>query len=131
MHNLKQTILVIDDDINLNQTLAVILQRESYIVATTTNAAQAYRFLRQHECDLIILDFNLPDANGLSLLESLHQLYSQLPVILLSGNPAIDQVVAPLNISLCSCLMKPVDPTHILDCVNEILSNQKYSSPLN
>lgn len=131
MNNLKQTILVIDDDINLNQTLAVILQRESYIVATTTNAVQAYRFLRLHECDLIILDFNLPDANGLLLLESLHQLYSRIPVILLSGNPAIDQVIAPLNINLCSCLMKPVDPGHILACVNEILSSQQSPNSQN
>jgi DNA-binding response OmpR family regulator len=45
-------------------------------------------------------------------------------VILLSGNPAIDQVIAPLEINLCSCLMKPVEPVHILACVNEILAGQ-------
>jgi phosphoserine phosphatase RsbU/P len=125
MNNFKQTIVIIDDDIHLNQTLAAILQRERYFVATTTHVAQAYRFLRQHACDLIILDSNLPHTNSLDLLEDLHRLYPVIPVILLSGNPGIDQVVAPLEIDLCICLMKPVDPVHLLACVNEIIAGQQ------
>ncbi len=124
----KQTILIIDDDYNLNTTLTVILQREGFYVATKSQADQAFLFLRQHSCDLVILDLNIPNMNGLVLVEEIHGLYAHLPVILLTGRPEIDQPLISSETRVCALLVKPIDPVKILECVKEILAGQ-YSTP--
>jgi DNA-binding NtrC family response regulator len=121
----KQAILVIDDDCNLRNTLAIILQRAGYAVSTTPDAIQAYQHLRHNRIDLIILDVNVPDTSGSRLVSEIQHLYPHIPVILLTDHASSVQPTANQRIGVCSYLVKPIEPSLILACVVELLGGRQ------
>lgn len=98
-------ILVVEDDSNLGPMLKEYLSAD-YIVehVGTLKAAQAW--LGTHSPQLILLDLNLPDGDGLDLVQSLRQ-YSSTPVLVLSARSNVQERVAGLNAGADDYLTKP------------------------
>ncbi len=73
--NQKETILIIDASISMLNRLQTILEKRSYNILTATNAQEGIELLKNHEIGVLILDMELPETNGLSILEGLRDLY--------------------------------------------------------
>ncbi len=73
--NQKETILIIDASISMLNRLQTILEKRSYNILTATNAREGIELLKNHEIGVLILDMELPETNGLSILEGLRDLY--------------------------------------------------------
>jgi len=119
---LPRFILVVDDDDNLRSTLAMILQREEYRVRTARSAAQAIEILEANLFDLVLLDMNLPDANGLTVLTRLRGLYPTLPVLILTAYPSTSKAKEVAEFGYLAYLIKPVDPSMLLGCIEGLFS---------
>jgi DNA-binding NtrC family response regulator len=125
-----KSILVIDDDDNLRNTLAAILSRAGYSVATAGYVCEAIEYLATNCFDLVLLDLKLPDIQGTDLLSNLRAVYPDLPVMILTGNPALSFADGAERFGTCGYFLKPVDPAVLLDCVKEVLS-EKENLPSN
>jgi len=82
------TVMIVDDADLARATLGRLLQREGYHTVMATNGRDALSVLKtQHEPDLILLDLNMPDLDGLELLEILHAhpKWQSIPVIMLTA----------------------------------------------
>jgi len=82
------TVMIVDDADLARATLGRLLQREGYHTVMATNGRDALSVLKtQHEPDLILLDLNMPDLDGLELLEILHAhpRWQSIPVIMLTA----------------------------------------------
>ncbi len=77
-------ILVVEDDEDTAEVVASLLENEGYKVTTSGNGNQALEEINKGKADLILLDIDLPDSNGIEILEQA-RLDSQLPMIMLSG----------------------------------------------
>ncbi len=117
----KKTILVVDDDTNLRYTLAVILQRSGYQVTIAGYAGQALENLRTGHYDLVLLDLQLPDANGISLLSIIHDVYSSLPVLILTAHPSTKTALEAEDLHAWAYFIKPVEPGLLLETIRGIL----------
>ncbi|MFN3309635.1 MAG: response regulator, partial [Anaerolineales bacterium] len=78
-------ILIVDDEADLRQTLARILQSAGYEVTTAENGRVALSILNNAALDLVYLDIRMPDTDGLEILKAIHAYQPDLPVILFTG----------------------------------------------
>jgi len=78
-------VLVVEDD-RLNRNLICkVLRNEGHQVVEASDGAEALELLNAQRFDLVITDFMMPRLNGLKLVEQLHPLQPQLPIIFITG----------------------------------------------
>jgi len=77
----SQSVLVVDDDVQILRVLRINLEARGYLVTTSQNGSDALRFVRDNPPDIVILDLELPGTSGLEVLESLRS-SSDVPVII-------------------------------------------------
>ena len=82
-HNI--TILLVDDEPNIQRTLAVILERAGYLVITATSGQETIQIIEKQRVDLVFLDNNMPGMSGLELLPHILRKLPNLPVIMLTN----------------------------------------------
>jgi DNA-binding NtrC family response regulator len=102
--------------------MAAILSQAGYRVITAGYICDAIESLVANCIDLVLLDMKMPDMEGQTLLAQLRLVYPRLPVMVLTGHPAMSFVDGAERFGTRGYFLKPVDPILLLDCVNEILS---------
>ncbi len=118
-----KTILVVDDQPALANTLRVILDRAGYNAIAVYSAAGAIEVLRASRIDLLISDVVMPEMNGMELAVHTRENYPATNILLISGNAATQEIV--INSALgheFELLSKPVLPKHILARIHSLLS---------
>lgn len=100
-------ILVVEDDPHLGPLLKEYLSAD-YQVHHAATLRDAQSWLGMHSAQLILLDLNLPDGDGLDLVQALRQ-YSSTPVLVLSARSGVQERVAGLNAGADDYLTKPFD----------------------
>ena len=87
------SILLVEDEENLQEALKLNLELEGYAVTSAYNGTEALKAVQQEYFDLIILDVMLPELDGISVLETIRLQNNQLPVLILSAkNSSADRV---------------------------------------
>jgi CheY-like chemotaxis protein len=78
-------VLVVEDDRLNRDLICKVLRREGHRVVEASDGAEALELLYAQRFDLVITDFMMPRLNGLKLVEQLHPLQPQLPIIFITG----------------------------------------------
>jgi DNA-binding response OmpR family regulator len=115
-----RSILIVDDDPNLRQSLGLILRTSGYAVDAAENAQTCLLRLETRSFDLMILDQKMPDMNGMTLLTVVRHRFPSLPVLFLTGNGSSELEKRVLSDGAMGYLVKPVEPEAILDLVRSI-----------
>ncbi len=100
-------ILVVEDEPDLNQILAVKLQSEGYVTDSCLDGADALFYLDSAEYDAVILDIMLPKVDGLEVLRRLRAKQNRTPVLLLTARDAVSDRVKGLDSGADDYLVKP------------------------
>ena len=100
-------ILIIEDDKGLNQGLCKALKTDNRQIISCVDLRTAAEQLLCQMPDLILLDLNLPDGNGLTLLQQLRAQSAEPPVILLTANDTDEDVVQGLELGADDYITKP------------------------
>ena len=114
------TILIVDDDKGLRETLADFLGMEGYDIREAGNVAEARAAIAKGEPDLVLLDINMPGGDGLSLAGELRS-KSLLPIIILSGKGSMVDKVVGLEVGADDYLAKPFELRELLARVRAVL----------
>lgn len=102
---MNATILLVEDDPHLGPLLREYLS-DDYQVQHASTLRDAQAWLGTHNAQLIVLDLNLPDGDGLDLVSSLRQ-YASTPVLILSARSGVTDRVSGLNAGADDYLTKP------------------------
>lgn len=105
----KTTILIIDDETLIRQSLRKICEDEGFNVITAGSAVKALRAIEESPPDIVILDIYLPDANGIDLLKTLKQTYPGIIIITITGKADIHSAVEAMKAGSIDYLEKPID----------------------
>ena len=111
----KYVVLTVDDDpVILNAVLETL--RQDYLVRPFTSAEEALAYLEYNDADLILLDHNMPNITGLSLLQILQDdpKTRDIPVIFLTGSMDSEDEVRALEIGAMDYLLKPFKPSSLI-----------------
>ena len=101
-----EKILIVEDDKALSNGIALALKAEGYIFLQTQDLAGAREALKNQEITLVILDLNLPDGNGLELLQEIKET-QDLPVVILTANDLETEIVTGLELGADDYITKP------------------------
>lgn len=114
-------ILIVEDEVRLAATLADLLRRHGYTADTCHNGVDGLDSAASGIYDLMILDVMLPGMDGFSLLHSLRDSGSALPVLLLTARSDVSDRVHGLDCGADYYLTKPFEPEELLACVRSLL----------
>ena len=121
----RARILLIDDDKNIRQTLAIVLQEEGYVVDTAENGKEAVEKSFANFYNLAIVDWRLPDVEGTTLIAQLKETTPRMAKIMLTGYPSVNNAVEAVNRHADAFLIKPVDVEELLKKIRELLILQE------
>lgn len=115
-------ILVIEDEEQLRQIIQSVLNSASYKVILAETAHEGIDLYRADKdlIELVVLDFNLPDANGLNVLRQLQSLNPDIKVLLTSGFDVDDSIQEALKLGALEFIRKPFNRQQILESVKKI-----------
>lgn len=116
----QQTILVVEDDRRLAKLIQEFFHDQAYVVNTVHRGDTAIERIADEQPDLVILDIELPGANGFDVCRSVRQQYRGLILMLTARDDDIDQIVG-LEIGADDYVNKPVDPRVLLARVRSLL----------
>ncbi|MDR2632309.1 MAG: response regulator transcription factor [Treponema sp.] len=108
----KKSILIIEDDLDIQDMLAFAMQKEGWILRMAASGEDALRLLKQEAADCIILDIMLPGMDGLRVLKKLkmESLYRSIPVIITTARGEEADIVAGLELGADDYVVKPYSP---------------------
>lgn len=99
-------ILIVEDDTDLQEGLCFSLQQEGYAVITADKLQQAQMLLESEDCDLILLDCNLPDGSGFDFCTRVKKKYS-VPILMLTARDTEMDEVKALELGMDDFMSKP------------------------
>lgn len=122
----KPLVLIVDDEPQMRKLLAVALETNGIKSLASSTGKEALAFAANHHPDLLLLDVNLPDANGLELLKELRGWFTH-PVIMLSVLHEEELIVEALNSGASDYISKPFRTAELIARINVALrtSNPK------
>jgi len=120
-------ILVVDDDQNILNVINLRLEANNYRVATTLQAEAAVKIAKNKTFDLALVDFQLASKNGIELMEELHQIDPEMPIIILTAYGTINNAVQAMKKGAYSYLTKPFDDQELLLQIKNGLEKRKLS----
>ena len=121
----KDSILVVDDDLDFLEVIKRILRAKGYEVETAPSAGEAISKSKKRFYNAAILDISLPDTNGTELLSTLLDMYPDIIAIMLTGYSSVQNAMQSLNRGAFAYLEKPLDPEHLLSVIGQGLEKQR------
>src|ERR1051325_2035149 len=122
-------ILVVDDDRNLLELARMRLESANYEVATALTEEQALDSMKGGEAfDLSIVDLQLAKQDGISLMQQLHGVNPEMPVIILTAYGTIESAVEAMKKGAYSYVTKPFEARELLFQIEKALENRRLNS---
>ncbi len=114
-----KSILIIDDDELLVESLEIVLKNDNFNVTTAKNGNIALKKLEMFAPDIILLDIIMPDMEGIEFLRRRKSLGSNIPVIMMSGNPiGMDFFRVAKLLGAKDSIKKPFSKKELLDLIS-------------
>jgi DNA-binding NtrC family response regulator len=108
------SILIIDDEAEIRESLQTLLEMEDFRVALAGSAEQGLASLATDPVDLVLLDIGLPDRDGLEVLEEIRDRDPKLPVIMITAHGTVDNAVRAMQAGASNFIPKPWDNEKLL-----------------
>ncbi len=123
--NRRPRILIVDDDPMVLDSLSRLIGAQDFEAATAASGQQALAAVGRIQFDVILLDLNMPGMGGVEVLAALSGRGVATPVIVVSGDDAIDNAVRALRHGAADFIRKPYKPEELLKRIGNTLSNQQ------
>src|SRR5215217_2224006 len=107
------SVLIVEDDVDLRQTISDSLDAAGFAAAQTADAADAIDRLKSFAYDAIVIDLHLPDANGMEVLDEAVTRYPQIQAVVITGFGGVTDAVAAMKRGAIDFLIKPFQLTQL------------------
>jgi len=104
----ETTVLIIDDEISIRESFSDSLEDKGYITLMAENGVEGLSLFRQNKPDLVLLDLNMPEMDGLEVLSEIQKTTTETPLIVISGTGEIHHVIEALRRGAWDFLVKPI-----------------------
>jgi DNA-binding NtrC family response regulator len=118
-------ILIIDDEVEIRESLQTLLEFEGYEVETAASGTQGVSKLGEQPFDLVLLDLALPDRNGVELLPEIRAVDPQISVIMITAYGTVEDAVRAMQSGATNFLQKPWDNEKLLADVRAAVARRR------
>lgn len=123
----NETILIVDDDPYLRQSMSLFFERQKLPITASPSAEGMFDILNSQKIALVLLDINLPDADGKSLIPRIINQYPDTTVIMLSGIEDLKTALDCIRMGAEDYLSKPVQFNQLLLLLEKTLKKRRLS----
>jgi DNA-binding NarL/FixJ family response regulator len=124
-------VVLVDDHAILRRGLTQIISEseDMEVVGEADSSAAAMRLLREHPCNVLLLDITLPDRNGIETLKLVRKEFPKIQVLMLSMHPENQYAVRALKAGAAGYLTKQSAPAQLLSAIRQVQQGRKYVTP--
>jgi len=126
----QQRILIIDDDADIVKTVSANLELDGFAVTSAKNGNEGLVAVQKHAPDLVLLDLNLPDIDGIKVCQILRR-DNDVPVIMLSARDTVTDKLLGLECGADDYLVKPFNALELSARIRTVLRRLRRSKPVN
>ena len=126
---IKPAVLVVDDEPGARQSLEVILE-DDYQVLSVGSGSEALETLQKLPVDLVLLDINMPDMDGLEVLRKIKEQDEEVDVIMVSALNLARKAVDAIKLGAYDYITKPYEPEDILSTVARVINKRNLHKEL-
>jgi two-component system response regulator PilR (NtrC family) len=117
----NQTILIVDDEPDIRQLLDITLTRMGLQTLAAADLESARSALATSDIDLCLTDMNLPDGNGITLVEHIQAEYPDVPVAMITAHGSVETAIAALKAGAFDFISKPIELKRLRTLINTAL----------
>ncbi len=119
----SKTVLIVDDEAAIREMIAVALQMAGYRCLEAENAQSAHAIVVDHQPDIILLDWMMPDVSGIELGRRLKRetAYADIPIIMLTARSEEDNKIQGLEAGADDYITKPFSPRELIARLKAVL----------
>lgn len=118
-------ILLLEDDIMLNKAIKTYLESTGHVIHSVMDGKHCIEILEKEQFDLLIFDINVPDVDGLTILEDLHKQKKMVPTIFISALIDIEDITRAFDIGCHDYLKKPFHLKELTLRINKFLKTNQ------
>lgn len=119
------TILIIDDQKLIRESLKIALEKERYQVYVAEAGNKGLNVIQKNNIDLVLLDIRLPDINGIDVLKKIKKIDNDIIVIMMTGYGTIENAVSAMKLGAFDYVNKPLKMKTISTIIKLALETQK------
>jgi len=128
---MKSHILIVDDEEHLSYFLKSALETKSFTVETASSLHQAKELLESKFPDLLLLDLNLPDGNGLDLYRLVRENGMGIPTIVITAFGSVNSAIEALKLGVDDYIIKPFELDELIVNIEKQLERFKLNNQFN
>ena len=117
----KSNILVVDDDPYVLESISGLLEGYGYSVITTEQADHALSLLKDDGINVVLTDIRMPEISGIALLEKIHLVSPEMPVILMTAYAELDVAVNAIKQGAFDFITKPYSPEYLMHTIEKAI----------
>src|SRR5213594_392259 len=119
------TVLIIDDEAAIRESLETLLELEGYAVESASSGEEGLSRVDERAFDLVLLDLALPDRNGIDVLAEIRAHHAQLPVIMITAYGTVEKAVTAMQAGATNFVQKPWDNEKLLADVRTAVARHR------
>jgi signal transduction histidine kinase len=117
----KISVVIIDDDRNILELTSLILAKSGFHVYTAERASDGFELVARHTPDLVLLDYMMPDMDGLSVLQQIKSCFPDTYVVMLTGKGSEEIAVASMKNGASEYILKPFNNRNLIERLENVL----------
>src|SRR3972149_292648 len=127
MSESKGSLLLIDDELEIRESLEALLSTEGFAVESAADAASGLERLEKKPFDLVLLDVALPGRSGLDVLQEIRAANPALPVVMITAYGSVENAVQAMRAGASNYVTKPWDNEKLLAEVSTLVRGQRLA----
>ena len=116
---MKVRVLLVDDEEQFVETLAMRLEARDFAVATAFNGDQALDYVKGKDVDVVVLDVLMPGLSGIDTLRELKKIRPLTEVVMLTGHATVETAIEGMKLGAFDYLMKPTEIDELVGKINK------------
>ncbi len=121
----KPSILVVDDELIVRDSLTDWLAEDGYDVSAVKNGKEAIKSIQEKDWDILLVDLKMPGLSGLDVLSRVKEINPEIPVIIMTAYATVDTAVEAIKKGAYDYITKPFNPEEITLTLRKIVAHQK------
>ena len=117
-------ILIIDDELDICNTLVKVLRDEGYEMSASQNAKKGLELLESLRPNLVLLDMKMPEMDGIEALGRIREINKDIPVVMITGYGDLSTAKESMKLGAFDYITKPFDLSFLKSTIRDALSGQ-------
>ncbi|HHT9136412.1 MAG TPA: response regulator [Candidatus Wunengus sp. YC60] len=123
IHTPQSTILVVDDEPYVLESVALLLDRFDFSVRTCGHPEEALRKLKSNKVDVVLTDIKMPGMSGIELLGEIRKFNTEIPVILMTAYAELDTAIDAIKNGAFDFIIKPFKSQYLVRCIERAVEH--------